>query len=111
MTALEIVQAAYPGIPIAILNQFAALLPAEASAIDNNFSSTYFDTWKSLPIFQQITLRGAVPWPYGVPENYNRLSANMVILSPKNTDYITSQQLQQTVSSPISVRRNSTPLS
>ena len=111
MTALEIVQAAYPGISIAILNQFAALLPAEASAIDNNFSSIYFDTWKTLPTFQQITLRGAVPWPGGVPENYNKLSANVVILSPKNPDYTTTQQLQQTVNSPISVRRNSTPLS
>ena len=109
MTALEIVQAAYPGIPVAILNQFAPLLPAEASAIDHDFSSIYFDTWKTLPTFQQITLRGAVPWPNGVPESYNRLSANVVILSPKNPDYTTSQQLQQTVSSPISVRRNSTP--
>ena len=109
MTAYEIVKSAYPGIPDAILNQYADLLTAEASAIDHNFSSIYFDTWKNLPTFLQITLRGAVPWPSGVPENYNRLSANMVLLSPKNPDYTTNQQLQQTVSAPISVRRNSTP--
>jgi len=50
MTALEIVQAAYPGIPVAILNQFAALLPAEASAINADYAKTeliYFPAYRA----------------------------------------------------------------
>jgi len=40
MTAYEIVKAAYPGIPDAILNQYADLLPAEASALNAEFAAT-----------------------------------------------------------------------
>lgn len=42
MTAYEIVKAAYPGIPDAILNQYADLLPAEASALSAEFAKTDF---------------------------------------------------------------------
>lgn len=48
MTALEIVKAAYPGIPDAILNEYAELLPAEASALSAEFAQTdfFFDAYK-----------------------------------------------------------------
>ena len=42
LTAFEIVKSAYPGIPDAIMNEYAELLPAEASAISAEYAATDF---------------------------------------------------------------------
>lgn len=51
MTPFQIVKAAYPGIPDAILNEYAELLAAEASALSAEFAAT--DT-KFFPIYKNL---------------------------------------------------------
>ena len=86
MTALEIVQAAYPGIPIAILNQFAALLPAEASAINTDFASTDAIFFRAY----QNALKPVQSMTFSYTPTYGRqvgviMSRTVSLLNPQNT--------------------------
>lgn len=84
MTAFEIVKSAYPGIPDAILNEYAELLPAEASALSAEFAATdtiYFQAWKILRTSYLINFiyssGGAIPSKLSVTQNFlNPQNAN-----------------------------------
>lgn len=86
MTALEIVQAAYPGIPFAILNQFAALLPAEASALNVDFASTdaiFFRAYQNaLKPVQSATFSYSPPFARQIGVIMSR---TVSLLNPQNT--------------------------
>jgi len=98
MTALEIVQDAYPGIPIAILNQFAALLPAEASALNADYAKTdsiYFPVYRASvtnlrrPVatfrYMHLDMKIAAAVAY-YNSNYRTFMAQaFTLLDPKNT--------------------------
>lgn len=84
MTALEIVKAAYPGIPDAILNEYAELLPAEASALSAEFAATdtkFFQAWKNLRTSHVVNFMyssgGAIP---------NKLTVTQNFLNPQNAN-------------------------
>lgn len=85
MTALEIVQAAYPGIPFAILNQYSDLLPAEASALNNQFALT--DT-KFYKIFiEQVNAKSKSIINFFWNADSNNLAQKFTILNPNNSIY------------------------
>ena len=94
MTALEIVKAAYPGIPDAILNEYAELLPAEASALSAEFAATdtiFFQAWKilrtSYPLAFQYVSGGPVPAKLAITQNF---------LVPQNTNETQSNEFAVT---------------
>jgi hypothetical protein len=86
MTALEIVQNAYPGIPQQILLQFEDLLPAEASAIDIDFAkadSKFYASYikHTKPYEKQSVIFDKILWPmYGISNVFKTVS----MLNPQN---------------------------
>lgn len=93
MTALEIVRNAYPGIPIAILNQFAELLPAEASAINSEFANTdfrFFHLYKNA-----VSANAEQNISFVWTPDYNNLAQTIQILNPKNSIYKVSHYSAQ----------------
>lgn len=96
MTALEIVQAAYPGIPVAILNQFAGLLPAEAAAIDSEFANTeskFFPVYKAnvtnlrrpVATFRYMHPDMRIPAAVAYYNSNFNMSQAFTLLNPQNT--------------------------
>ena len=85
MTALEIVQAAYPGIPIAILNQFADLLPAEASALNQEFA--FNDTQFYQRYINQVNAQSKKIINFFWNPEANNLAQTFLILNPNNAIY------------------------
>lgn len=84
LTAFEIVKSAYPGIPDAILNEYAELLPAEASALSAELAATdtkFFQAWKNLRTSHVVNFMyssgGAIP---------NKLVVTQNFLNPQNTN-------------------------
>ena len=82
--AFILVKAAYPGIPDAILNEYAELLPAEASALSAEFAATdtkFFQAWKNLRTSHVVNFMyssgGAIP---------NKLAVTQNFLNPQNAN-------------------------
>jgi len=91
MTAFEIVKSAYPGIPDAILNEYAELLPAEAGALSAEFAQTdfFFDAYKKkLPtkIEDKINLS-----PY---QFYYNIEFQLNFVNPQNSNNTESRIYQ-----------------
>ena len=84
MTAFEIVKSAYPGIPDAILNEYAELLPAEASALSAEFAASNFfftEYIKNTP--EKISTKYSINLgQYGYYANFH-----LNLLNPQNSQY------------------------
>ena len=94
MTAFEIVKAAYPGIPDAILNEYAELLPAEASALSAEFAASdtvFFQAWKTLRTSFPF---GFISIPFWYDQRMSRMSVPITFLNPQNTGEKMSTVLQ-----------------
>ena len=104
LTAFKIVKSAYPGIPDAILNEYAELLPAEASALSAEFAQTdfFFDAYKKkLPakIEDKINL--------SLYQFYYNIEYQLNFLNPQNSNNTESRIYQSdTLYIPLEVATN-----
>lgn len=84
MTAFEIVKAAYPGIPDAILNEYADLLPAEASALSAEFAATDAFFFKAWSVLRTAFSFGFISIPFWFDQRMSRMSVAINLLNPQN---------------------------
>lgn len=97
MTAYEIVKAAYSGIPDAILNQYADLLPAEASGLSAEYAAgdtIFFPVYRANVTSLRLpsaTFRYAHP---NVDARYIIMQASFTLLKPENVNDTVNVNLQ-----------------
>lgn len=109
MTAYEIVKSAYPGIPDAILNQYADLLPAEAAALNESARSAnpFYTAWNRLPVTQSMAYNviygnGAAPGRY-YPSIDN---ATIGFIDPQNQNETVTLNFEATIENAIRLEYN-----